>query len=286
MENLEKRLKEELLKEAEEILAEVEADESLQKFSVTPEMDQALMERIRKEEEKRKAYDLLSEEDKEALCLGREAQILKESEAIVIEEEPVTYKRRKKPLKLFALVAIAAVLVLAMGMTCIGGKPFILDFMSDVFGGREITKVDSTQDNETKDSISKEEAFVHEVEETFGCMIVRPMYLPEATQFLVGEIDESLGRVNMIYEYEEKIIQYQISINYRERVHGYDVEDVRVSEKTIEISSVPIDIKTYELPNHEVEYVAQFEYENTFYILNAAVPEEEFEKILENLYFY
>ena len=289
MVNLEKLLKEELLKEAEEIRAEVKSDEALQAFSVTPEMDRAMEERIRKEKERKKALEALSEEERELLRRHRDEKLLAESDAVDIGEEDekvLPFKVRKKSKKAFVLVAIVAVFLLAMGTTSIGGKPFILDFLSDSLGEREVTKFSSVQENEVEHGISDEEKFLQQVEETFGTKVVKILYTPFSTKFLTGEIDEELGIATLFFECENHIIQYQVCINYQENVYGYDAEDEVLSEEKVLISNVPITVKTMELPEGELQYEAQFEYKNIFYILNAVVSEEEFEKILSNLIFY
>ena len=42
----------------------------------------------------------------------------------------------------------------------------------------------------------------------------------------------------------------------------------------------------YELSDGSKENIAQFEYKDVFYILNTTMEEEEFKKILKNLYFF
>ena len=72
-------LKAELEKEAREILAEIEADESLQGLTMPDEAEEELMLKIQKLEEEKAAYERLSEKDKEALRLGREMQMQKKN---------------------------------------------------------------------------------------------------------------------------------------------------------------------------------------------------------------
>ena len=98
-------LKSELKREAQEILAEIEADESLQGLAMPDEAEEVLMQRIQKLEEEKAAYEKLSEKDKEALRLGREIQIQKENrleddnESKTPEDkhgEVITLKRKKR----------------------------------------------------------------------------------------------------------------------------------------------------------------------------------------------
>ena len=75
-EKLEDFLKSELMKEGDEILAEIEADESLKDISLPEEMDEGLWKKIQKKRAEKAAYEALSEKDKEALRLGREMMML------------------------------------------------------------------------------------------------------------------------------------------------------------------------------------------------------------------
>ena len=68
---MDKFLKDEIKREAEQIEREIENDPSLSEIQATEEMHQQLLERIKAYEEEQ-ARANLSEEDKEALRLGRE----------------------------------------------------------------------------------------------------------------------------------------------------------------------------------------------------------------------
>lgn len=76
-EEMEKLLRSELDREAQEILAEIEADESLKDLKLPEENEEALLQKIQELEEKKVACEAMPEKDKEALRLGREMQALK-----------------------------------------------------------------------------------------------------------------------------------------------------------------------------------------------------------------
>lgn len=78
--NLDKLLKAELEKEAGEIMEEVDSDESLQDISFPEDLDEKMWSKIQEYEEQQKAYEKLSDADKEAIRLGREVQALRGGE--------------------------------------------------------------------------------------------------------------------------------------------------------------------------------------------------------------
>ena len=282
---LDERLKAELLREEERMTKLIESDESLKKYHVTEEMDRRMEVRIQRAKAERAAYQMLSEADKEAIRISREREALRGSEA---EDAPILITRRKKKRKVYLLVAIAAVMMFAFGMTSIGGVPFVLEFMEDKLGNREMTKVDSGREGEDKiiEDVNQEAKFYQEVSETLGIEFVRLGYMPKKADFIVGEIDEELKRVTLLYDYDEKIIEYRFVLNYNPKTHGHDVEDYLIDEKIIEVSSVPIKKKVYNLPDDTIQYGAEFEYKGTFYTINAAILESEFEQILQSLIFF
>ena len=78
--NLGKLLKAELEKEAGEIMEEMDSDESLQDISFPEDLDEKMWSKIQEYEEQQKAYEKLSDDDKEAIRLGREVQALRGGE--------------------------------------------------------------------------------------------------------------------------------------------------------------------------------------------------------------
>ena len=73
-ERMEKLLKNELTQEADKIIKEVEADESLKDIALPEELDAGLMAKIEQYEAEKAAYEMLSDQDKEAIRIGREIQ--------------------------------------------------------------------------------------------------------------------------------------------------------------------------------------------------------------------
>lgn len=72
--NLGKLLKAELEKEAGEIMEEMDSDESQKDISFPEDLDEKMWSKIQEYEEQQKAYEKLSDADKEAIRLGREVQ--------------------------------------------------------------------------------------------------------------------------------------------------------------------------------------------------------------------
>lgn len=295
-EEMEELLRSELDREAQEILAEIEADESLKDLKLPEENEEALLQKIQELEEKKAACEAMPEKDKEALRLGREMQALKENgkDATGADEnkdsegtsKTVPFKKRRR--KLYLLVAIVAILTFAIGMTSIGEVPLVTKIKNQILGTSKMVKMNSAREgDETVVEEKHTEAEVYEeIERTFGNKVVEFGYLPEGVIFSDFEIDRTLNQATLFYQYLDSVLEYRISFLPTEQVAGYQVEDEIIDEQLLEVNGVSIELRCYEVTDSkEVLYVAQFENSDIHYMLNAITNMDEGEiiKILENL---
>lgn len=311
-EKLEDFLKSELMKEGDEILAEIEADESLKDISLPEEMDEGLWKKIQKRQAEKAAYEALSEKDKEALRLGRKMMMLnvdeygedegKDEKNAVVERDAlddgesgvendsakvVKYSKKRKR-RVYLLVAAVAVLALAAGMTSIGGAPFVAKIRKQLIGEREMVKVNSEREGEDERiaTDSTESKAWQDIKETLGIEPVRFWYRPEGMLMAEYEIDKELEDACLIYTCNEGNLEYQLWANFRDKSIGYNVEDTLLCEETLLVSGVEINIKTFQIEETKIkEYTAQFQYNSAYYVLNSNIEKEEFLKIINNLDF-
>lgn len=307
-EKLEDFLKSELMKEGDEILAEIEADESLKDISLPEEMDEGLWKKIQKKQAEKAAYEALSEKDKEALRLGQEMMMLNGDDAGMGEGEDeknavgeryaesavendgakvVKYSRKRKK-RVYLLVAAVAILALAAGMTSIGGAPFVTGMMKKIHGKREMVQIDNEREGETDrvTTLSEESEAWQQIGEQLEIEPVKFGYMPNGIKFVECEINKAIEEACLLYECDGRMLEYQIWANFRNKSVGYDVEDKLINEETVIVSGVEIKLKNYQVENiGETEYVAQFEYKNTYYTLNGYIEKDELNKIVKNLIF-
>ena len=192
--NLGKLLKAELEKEAGEIMEEMDSDESLKDISFPEDLDEKMWSKIQEYEEQQKAYEKLSDADKEAIRLGREVQALRggedtkdrlkkdvESDSYIDNVVPIEHvkheadnkasddgtneetekeagkkkvKKRKRHWKVYGIVAIVAVLAMMWSMVSIGGTPFFGKLWTQNIGDRKMTQVDTEREDGDKNEIS------------------------------------------------------------------------------------------------------------------------------------
>lgn len=197
--NLGKLLKAELEKEAGEIMEEMDSDESLQDISFPEDLDEKMWSKIQEYEEQQKAYEKLSDDDKEAIRLGREVQALRggentkdhlkkdvESDSYIDNVVPIEYvkhetdnkasddgtneeiekeagkkkvKKRKRHWKVYGIVAIVAVLAMMWSMVSIGGTPFFGKLWTQTIGDRKMTQVDTEREDGGKNEVDDYDEF-------------------------------------------------------------------------------------------------------------------------------
>lgn len=247
------------------------------------------MEQARKEtEEREEAINHLSEEDREALELGR--KMLKAGIGQNDPEEPSGKKvrRKKKPLKMYLALAAVIVCVLAMGITSMGGPERIVRMMTQNVGDREVDQVDSNhtdKENKIIEGEDEEKAY-QEIEDVFNTDIVKLSAKLKDMKFDSMNLDENNQIAENYYTYNKKTIAYIISAPYRENSWGVDFEDPIEKKYTEKLHNCKIDITVYKIDKNErFGYSAKFKYNNIDYLLTGTMRQQEFDKILKSLVF-
>ena len=275
-------LKDQLNKEAKQIEEEVGLNDNEEipnelKIRMKNALDQKIREREKRSEDMKRtdAYAKLSEEDQEALRLGRE--MLKNQ-----SEEKKIYTMRRKKRNIRRIVALAAVLILVMavGMTSFGGPERMLQFVKSSVGGRQVSKVNSSDKNKIIEEEDEELAY-EKIADEFGIEPVRIIWRPTNMKFKKIQVAE------LDFQYNGKKVEYFVSASYGEVSWGYDNEDKKIEQyhcKQVKIAD--IEVTGYETPETERNrYVAEFEYKKLYYSLSGELTKEEIENILKNLHF-
>lgn len=312
-------LQEELEKESARIKEEVEQDPPLTESGPDPELKNKIWKQAEEIRRQREAYENLSEADKEALRLGKELQLRREekareefSEELVPESlelaagaeesrpesqpeiqntqgnqtKKVRVRKRRK--KTIVALAVALVAVLGVGMTSFGDGGFVAETVDRILGGRKNVNINVVKD---EDAISaendQEEKIFQQIKDEFGIDPVRLDYKPQKMKLFDSLIDKTMLTANIYYQYGENMLTYTIAFTYQDFSFGFDIEDTIIDEYTKEVEGVTIEVTEYLVQDlNKQEFSAEFQYENTSYLITGIIEKEEFEKILENLHFF
>ena len=280
-------LKDQLNREAKQIEEEVGLNDNEEipnelKIRMKNALDQKIREREKRSEDTKRtdAYAKLSEEDQEALRLGRE-MMKNQSE----EKKIYTIRRKKRNIRRIVALAAVLILVMAVGMTSFGGPERMLQFMKSSVGGRKVSQVDSSDKNKVIEEEDEEKAY-EKIAEEFGIAPVRLWWYPKNMKFENMILDTDIQVAEVDYLYKGKKIEYFVSASYGEVSWGYDNEDKKIDYYFEQVKSTDIEVTEYETPETERNrYVAEFEYKKLHYCLSGELTKEEMENILKNLYF-
>ena len=280
----EKRIWEGIDKDAEEIIKMVEADPEAMSAEPSEEMDRKIYAMIPGHEDadsEDSAMEGLSEEDQEALRLGRELQKRRKEK----EEEKSRAKRRHHWKRITAAAAVL-VLVIGMGTTGIGGPKRIVEMVEQAVGDRQVSKINSSKKSAKTIENDDEAKIYQQIKDQLGFDSVRVIRFDESMKYLYGEIDEEMQTAQLLYKYDGANISYIISGTYSDGSMGTDLEDTILNEYTLNIDQSLAQIVEYELPkSKQKKYSASFEYQGVYYQLTGTTEKSDFEKILKNLHF-
>ncbi len=231
------------------------------------------------------AYLHLTEEDKEALRIGRE--VLEERRSAEKHKMPKNkiLRSRRRLQRMVAAVAVI-VLTLTVSVTSMGGPERVIRIMKEVVGKREISRVDSSEENKIVENDDEKGAY-DELAENFGIEPVCLTLYPEEMKFKKMVYDENLQTGELLYTYNKENIVYIVSAIGGVSSWGYDTEDEFLKAYEIKKDGVNIVVKEYNTPKkHTKRYAAEFEYNTLTYYLYGAMEQEKFEDIINNLHFY
>lgn len=247
-------LENEMKKEAEQIEKKVREDRSLDDIKVSDEMEKELFNKIQDYE-----YD-------------------KRHKKVV---------RKKKKSKL-VIGALAAVLILVCGsvMTSVGSKSYWKMLWNDSNGDEQNNGIDV----ENMESIETEDIDEMEVDKkitkVMGVSLVKMQYKPKDMVLKRYIIDEEQRMAILFYQYGEEVIKYYMYTNSTDSSFGEKTVDQLLDEYEFQNGKHSILVKQYEIKDSDEErYIAEFEYNDIHYQIKGSMEKEEFEKILENLFF-
>lgn len=187
--------------------------------------------------------------------------------------------RRLGKKKVFLVAALVAVFVGALGVTAVGEKNYF-------FRGRSRDINDLVFNNDkNKIDVSKLEEAYKIAEDELNFDILKLRYIPSDLQ--LKELEISNNRVIFQFEYKGNQVYFVQS----ERDDSASV--TAKSDRSIDMGNVnnkwinqEIKLKGNKLENQEVEYEAQFDYEEARYLFSGKIPKEEFTKIIKNINFF
>ncbi len=269
--NIMKKNQEEL--ELEAILREIEADERIKDATPPETIEKGVYEKIAAIKEAVSEIETLEETKEKASEEASEKD----------DAKLVTYRRKKRTKKF--IIMVAAIIILAMGSSMVGVG---MNYKWLQLGGKVLSEdvaiaVNSEDDRVLTTEMDEKEAYDY-AKEVLGSTVVSLMMVEELNYKSIA----SYGEFGFTLSYEKNgiTIFYNI-IQNRNKVSHVEVQTGElVEEYTIDNSGTIITVQRYVEEGGGTIIKGSFTYNNLYYSLTGALEKEEFEEILNNLYFF
>ena len=190
---------------------------------------------------------------------------------------------RRPRIRLRASLAAALVAILALGVGMVGsGKKVYLPVVSQREDGDESTTKVNNSDSAVASSYDEEEV-CQQIEDQLGVLPVRFGYQPQGMtlqEYWIKEDQDAILR----YVCGTRQIHVYISKDYDDSSINFKVDGELKDTVQAEAMSMEIPVYEYEDSNGSIYMQSSFEYLNTYYSISGMLEQEEFEKILENIW--
>lgn len=267
----------------------------------TPEMKERLKKRIEEYEKQRELqeqlYAQLSEEDREALKLGKELQRQRKIDASSKESQRKKNRRTKsgswKKNIVSAAAGIGIVIAVTSGFTIasVGGPKQALKIAREMIGERTRITVNGITEGEEKksgmDGMDAEEQAYQQIKDELGFDPVRLGYLPEGMVFNNVEIDKKSQEIYMCYKKEKEKLTFIMQKRYTVGKAAVDIEDQMINQQYISIEKGDALLTEYQIKDANSKIIsAEFEYDQTWYCIYGQIGNDEMKKVINNLIFF
>ena len=188
-------------------------------------------------------------------------------------------RRRLKPMLKVALVAAVIVGVMMATTLTVGAKKYFT-YRKTVRASVRNDVVLNNDDN--KDYEGRLEKAYKEIEQETGIVALQLEYLPSGMTYLKTDIIDQVA--TMVFEYKNNI--FYVIQQEKEITNSINIISDRIEKEIIynKWLNQNIEIQKKTLANGEIELSAEIIRGNTFYYLTSVMEQEEFVKIVENVY--
>ncbi|MCI7814710.1 MAG: DUF4367 domain-containing protein [Lachnospiraceae bacterium] len=214
-------------------------------------------------------YNMLSEEDREALELGKKIK--------KINKRTIIMKR-------VAIVACVVLCVFGVSMTSGANRKYVVSVWNGLVGNSQL-RIEVNMEDEQNGEVgqaSVEEA-MEQIRDELGIHPIELGYKPKGMEFSDYRIEKAEKKAILFYKYNEVIFTIYMQKKDSNGKYVQEFDGIVVDEIPSQISSD--EIKIWKISDKEENYAAQFERLNDSYIIRGYITEKEFVKIIENIRF-
>lgn len=176
--------------------------------------------------------------------------------------------------------ALAAVLILCLGVASVGSREYRPEVIQERRGEESTTRVENS---DTVQIPFDEEEVYQEIQEKMGVIPVRFLYRPEGMELVEYEIYEREGEAIIKYKYEDIYVHVYISKDNENTSINYQMDGIQTDVIHMELAGMEVSVYERTTSEGMPYYGVTFEYLNTFYLISTMLNLEEFTMMLENI---
>lgn len=281
-EELNQKILEEFLKEAEEI--EKEAEEISKSLECEPTEDgfQKLMAEIRRRESIENTNNYVTNVDDREKHTNKVKE-LKNAKWYKNKSNTKQGNTGRKRVVRWASVAAVLIGVFGISMTSEANRAYIMREMNELFGNDVNTQVDN---NDVIKSDRTERYACEEIENILDIKMPRFFYLPDELKYQTYSLDEEAGAGILQYSYGEQMIFLTAFLN-ETKASVLNQNDNGVLIDTFQNDFIPeLKITLWKIEEKEDKapiYALKWEYKNSYYEFFGEIKEKEMENIAKNI---
>lgn len=182
------------------------------------------------------------------------------------------------------MAAVAAVLVCVFGVSVRSeaGRAYFMKMWNFVSGNE--LRITMDKENGNIRSLSEQEEKANQaIKNQLNVEPIKLMYAPQSMKFLTYSINGDVKNCMEVYEIN--------GVNFNIQIFGQNGND-SLSQifdgelvGTVVMNAKQIEVPIYKIAddNSENMLMAQFEYDDTYYVISSSINREEFTKILQNI---
>lgn len=210
--------------------------------------------------------DLLSEEDRKALELGR---------------KHMAHPVRHRVFRYIGIAAAAMVAIFGASMSIEANREKFVNVMNILVAKESVARLDNDSTN-TVVGVEEREA-KKEIEEKLGIIPIDFMYMPDGMVYDGYEMKENLGSAQMFYQYKDTIV-YSVMEKREDGMSDGEVRDGEITDTfVLETDFGYAKISEIQGPG-ETDYLAELICNDCSYTIYGIIPKEEFIKMIENIW--
>ncbi|MDO4261191.1 MAG: DUF4367 domain-containing protein [Eubacteriales bacterium] len=187
----------------------------------------------------------------------------------------------RKKLRVRIAVAAAVLLLAGFGIVGVGERIYSPEISEREQGGDTTVKVNT---DETVESEYDEEEICQEIQEELGVLPVRFGYRPEGMVLDDCWIKSKETEAIVKYVYGKNQLHVYISKDIAKSSVSYEVDGVEITDVLVNSLGMEAVIYEYDDMDGNRYFQTSFKYLNTYYSIVGMMQQDEFKKILENIW--